>query len=157
MKRIKKLTVKKIMRWEPCHTYPEKRVRSIIGQGKTIKEFAKLDYSLFDSCNDITWVLFRQDIFTENQLHRIAVYAAKQVLPIYENYYQNDKRPRKAIKAKEKWLKYIISDRELNAARAAAGAAAWDAARAAAGAVTWAAARETVYKKIIKYAIRIYE
>ena len=67
----------------------------------------------------------------ENKI-KYAVYAAKQVLHIFENKYPNDDRPRKAIKATEKYLKKSMEENK-NAVIYAAGYAdyATDAAYAA--------------------------
>ena len=66
------------------------------------------------------------------------------MLPIYEQRYPEDERPRKAIETKQLWLDGNASDKELDAARDAAryaaGAAAWGAARATAWDAAWAAA-----------------
>src|SRR5262249_37102178 len=59
----------------------------------------------------------------------LAIYSAKQVIHIFEEENPNDKRPRKAIEAAEKWLKNP-TNKNVSAA-GAAGDAAWDAARAA--------------------------
>jgi len=73
----------------------------------------------------------------------LAVYAAEQVIDIFEKEYPNDKRPREAIKAAKRYLR-TGSRKGLAAAGAAAwaaGAAAWAARDAAwaAGAAAWAA------------------
>ena len=77
----------------------------------------------------------------ERALHELACTYAEDVLPIYEKDYPKDKRPRKAIETKRKWLDGKATDRQLAAARAAAGATAGDAAWAAAVDAAWAAAR----------------
>jgi hypothetical protein len=74
---------------------------------------------------------------------KLAIFAAEQVLPIFEKYDPNDKRPRKAIEAAKKVLDKDIRNTSTHAARAAAYAdadAAADAARAAAYADADAAA-----------------
>lgn len=78
---------------------------------------------------------------TKKQHIQYAVYAAKQVLHLYEKKYPDDKRPRKAINAA---LRCIKKDTKKNrnaawVARDAAEAAARDAARDAARAAAWAA------------------
>ncbi len=62
------------------------------------------------------------------QLHEAAIRIALDVLPVYETLYPEDERPRKAIETKQLWLDGKATDQELDAARAAARAAAWDAA-----------------------------
>jgi len=50
------------------------------------------------------WLIVR--LMTHKDKIRYAVFAAKQVLSIYEKKYPDDLRPRKAIEAAEKCLKY---------------------------------------------------
>lgn len=59
----------------------------------------------------------------DRTLHEFAVWCAREVLTIFENKYPNDKRPRQAIEAKEKWLDKKITTEELAAALAATNAA----------------------------------
>lgn len=74
---------------------------------------------------------------------RYVVYAAEQVLPIFEKAFHADNRPRKAIET----------------AAGAVGAVAWAVAWAAAGAAGAAvlAARVEIFKKIIAYGIKLLE
>ncbi len=64
----------------------DKSIKSLFKQG--IKD-NKLDY--------LNWGLCRT--FNRKQRIQYAVYAAKQVLPIFEKKYPTDTRPRQAIKA----------------------------------------------------------
>jgi hypothetical protein len=72
-------------------------------------------------------------------IEQFAIDCAWRILPIFEQEYPNDKRPRLAIKAARQYLKFPTQENldKLTAARAAAG----DAAGAAARAAAWAAAR----------------
>ncbi len=93
------------------------------------------------------------DGWNENTARKFACYCAYDILPIYEKYYPNDSRPRKAIEVAELYADGKATKEELAAARdaawaavaaarAASRAAAWaalDAAGAAAGAADWAA------------------
>ena len=84
------------------------------------------------------WMLTR--LLTIEQNRQLAVFAAKEVLPIFEKKFPEDQRPRKAIEAAEKVIGCDIEENRAAARDAAwaAGAAARDAdARAAAA---WAAA-----------------
>lgn len=74
-----------------------------------------------------------------NTLHEFGCWAAEQVLHFFEEKFSDDKRPRKAIEAKRKWIKGEISDHELGRAWDAAWAAR-DTARVPRTAA-WAAAR----------------
>jgi len=98
-------------------------------------------------CNDnslvwANWLIVR--CMKRKQYLAYAVFAARQVLSIYEKKYLNDDRPRKAIEAVEKCIKsdtkknrYAAAAAAANAAAAAANAA--DAAYAAAYAAANAA------------------
>ena len=83
-----------------------------------------------------------------------AVFAAEQVIDIYEKKYPDNKRPREAIEAAKLCIK-DPSDKNKEAARAAAGAAAWT----AAGAAAWTArAEEAALKlKILEYGMKLLE
>ena len=97
-----------------------------------------------------------------------AVFAAEQVLPIYEKKYPDNKRPRKAIEAAKKCIKNPSRKNKVAAytaasaayaaayAAAAAAAAAADNAIAADDAVAAAAATNTKMKlKILNYGIKL--
>jgi hypothetical protein len=111
----------------------------------TIKELLKQDK--FDWAN---WTIAH--LLNNDNKVRYAIFAAREVLAIYENKYPGDLRTRKAIEVAENYLKVKTADAAdaaraatyaatyaAYAARAAARAAA-DAARAAARAAAYAAA-----------------
>ena len=91
---------------------------------------------------------------------KIAIYAAELALPIFEEEYPDDKRPRNAIETAKKYLRGKATKEELDAARDAAWDAAWEAASASASAsardaawdAAWEAARDAIMKKIHNYA-----
>ena len=96
-----------------------------------------------DKLDWANWLIVR--MMTRPQCLVYAIYAAEQVLDIFENKYPKDDRPRKAIEAAKEVLKH-----DTPAARAAAGAAgeaAWSAA--------WSAARAAVLQemrlRIVRY------
>ena len=80
---------------------------------------------------DKYWFFCRR-VFTDSQNRHLAIKIAEVVLPIFEEQYPEDSRPRKAIEAARLYLAGEIGKEELEAARAAAWAAAWAAAGAAA-------------------------
>ena len=86
---------------------------------------------------------------------RYAVFAAELVLPIFEEKYPDDDRPRKAIEAakaviiEENRLDVAAADAAYAAARAAACAVAY--ATRAASAAACAAGNKEVQKKILEY------
>ena len=87
--------------------------------------------------DDKYW-LFCNRVFTDSQNRHLAIKIAEVVLPIFEEEYPEDNRPRKAIEAARLYLAGEIGIEELEAtwaawaARAAAAAAAARAAAAAA-------------------------
>jgi len=63
--------------------------------------------------------------WTKKDSVALAVFAAEQVIGIYEKYKPEDKRPRNAIEAAKRWLLGEISDEELKEVRRADAAAAY--------------------------------
>jgi predicted metal-dependent hydrolase len=86
------------------------------------------------------WLIDR--LFDHDRQVKYAIYAAEQVIEIFEKKYPEDKRPRKAIEAAKQYLK-THSGKDKNAAYAAASAA-------------YAAKRELKIK-IIKYGLTLLE
>ena len=85
-------------------------------------------------------------IMSYEQYVSYAVYAAEQVIEIYENKYPNDKRPRQAIDAARKCIDNPTQENK-DAAYAAADAAAYAA----------YAAYAAIKLKILKYGIKLLE
>jgi len=75
---------------------------------------------------------FCHRVFTDSQNRHLAIKIAEVVLPIFEDKYPEDNRPRKAIEAARLYLAGEIGIEELEAAAGAAARAAAYAARAAA-------------------------
>jgi len=87
------------------------------------------------------WLIVR--CMTKKQQVQYAVFAAEQVIHIFEKKYPEDKRPRKAIEAAKTWLlkpSSSAADAAADAADAAAAAAAAAYAAAAYAAAAYAAA-----------------
>ena len=87
---------------------------------------------------DFTWFLVKSCDLTLTEKKQFAIHCAKQVLPIYEKHYPEDKRIRECIEATELYLKGDISIDELREKRHAAYAA-------------YADARAELRRSIIKY------
>jgi len=104
------------------------------------KLISETDTNCPDRLNWASWLLTR--MFTKEQNVKYAIFAAKQVIGIYEKKYPNDKRPRKAIEAAKEYLKNT-SDKNKKAAYAAAAYAAYAANAAAYAAATAAYAAYT--------------
>jgi hypothetical protein len=80
------------------------------------------------------WGIVR--VMDETERVKYAIYAAKQVLKIFEDKYKDDKRPREAIESAERWTRNP-SEKNRNAAYATYAAS--DAANAAVNAAAYAA------------------
>ena len=105
-----------------------------------------------DRFNDANWLLTK--LMNKSQCVKYAIFAAKQVLGVFEKKHPNDKRPRKAIEAAENYLK-DPSENNKKAAANAAHAAANAATYAAANAAYAAADASDVKTKIIEYGVKI--
>ena len=110
---------------------------------RTIKELIKIDK--LDWAN---WTIARA--LNRKDKIRYSVYAAEQVLEIFENKYPDDKRPREAIEAAKMVLK---NDTVENRSAAYAAYAAYAAANAADAAAD--AADAVMKKKILLYGIKL--
>lgn len=90
-----------------------------------------------------SWLICR--LMNKKQAVQYAIFAAEQVIDIYEGKYPNDKRPRNAIKAAKAYLKNPSKKTKAYAAAAASAAYAYAAAYASAYAyaATYAAAAAT--------------
>ena len=107
------------------------------------------------------WTIVR--VMDYKQYVSYAVFAAEQVIQIYEKKYPDDKRSREAIEAAKKCIKNP-SEKNKKAADAAADAAAHAAAYAAAHAAAYAAAHaaadaaaHTMKIKILEYGMKLLE
>ena len=161
---MKKFTKAWIKKWSPCSEavrwFYDQRERDVILVLKKLMKEGKYDWA--------NWAIVR--CMRRKQYLRYAIYAAKQVLGIYEKENPNDKRPREAIRAAKKVL---VRDTKQNrdaayatayaadaAAHTAADAAyaahtAADAAYAADAAAYAAAERTKMQKRILNYGISL--
>ena len=126
----KSFTIDDVMSWGPCGSvdpddgpYNRGYVTGLFAGRESLTVDDVLDLDIPDA--DKLWVVLREPLLTEADLHELACRLAEEVLPIFERAYPNDNRPRLAIEAKRKWLKGEITDDELAAAEAAARAASW--------------------------------
>ena len=112
----------------------------------------------FDWAN---WLATR--LMDKQRCVRYAVFAARQVLPLFESQYPDDKRPAKGIHAAEEWLKSgnsaaaaaAAAYAAANAATAAYATANNAAAYAADAAADAAAARHSMRRIILNYGIQL--
>jgi rRNA-processing protein FCF1 len=139
-----KLTIEKLTEWGACKEGKD----WFISQDKTdgIKVVKKLIDVKIDWAN---WLVVR--LMTHSQQVQYAIFAAEQVLDIFEKEYPDDKRPRKAIEAAKAYLKNPTEKNKNAAADAAADAAAY-----AAYAAAYAAADVEMKKRIINYGIKLF-
>ena len=89
-------------------------LKDVINFGIKSKDNTKLQYY----CN---WLIVKK--MNHGQQIKYAIYAAEQVLNIFEKKYPDDKRPRLAIEAAKKYLKLKTKDAAADAAEYAATAA----------------------------------
>ena len=115
---IKLLTMKWLKDKGACQ---ESKDEFLILKKKSIKTeivFKMLEKK--EKLNWSNWLISR--LFNKKQKIQYAIYAAEQVIDIYENKYLNDNRPRKAIEAAKNYFKKP-SEKNRNATYAAAYAA----------------------------------
>ena len=136
---MKTVTYKQFLKFEPCWMEDEEQAAKLEEIGLRKAEWTALDVlDLPDeevSVDDKLWAVLRPEFIPEPILHEFACRCAEEALKLVEN---PDPRCIAAIKAKRRWLRGEISNKELSAARAAAWAAASAAARAAARAAATA-------------------
>ena len=137
---------------EGVELFLQQKKRSIDGVVgiKLLIKLDKLDYA--------NWLIVR--LMSYKQYVSYGVYAAEQVIDIFEKKYPDDDRPRKAIEAAKKCIKSPTKKNKnaaADAAYAAYAAAADDAAYAAAYAAAAAAAdaKKKMQIKILKYGIKL--
>ena len=58
-------------------------------------------------------LLLTEGILPAPILHHIGIFAALEVLPLFESYFPSDFRPRQAIEAKQAWLNRTVTDEDL--------------------------------------------
>ena len=142
-----KVTKKWIEKWGPCSEAVDWfNSQPLRDSTQIIKYFIKHKNENNDYLEWASWAIVR---FMKTKKDRVmyAVYAAKQVLYLFENKFPDDKRPREAIDAA---LKCIENDTAKN--RFAAEFAEF-AAEFAAGSAAW----EKMLIKILRYGLKLIE
>ena len=134
---VKEITVEWLEERNACHegveVFKKQKIREPI---KLLKKY-KNKYP--DYCN---WLIVR--VMEYKQYVSYAVFAAEQVINIYEKKYPDDKRPREAIEAAKRC---IDNPSEENKAAAWAAEAAW----------AEAACKKKMQLKILEYGINLLE
>jgi hypothetical protein len=124
------LSYSDIRGWGPCYD-PKKYVPDTWrGTAVDILRLTSVPHA------DRLWVVLRTELVSERVMRLFAVWCARQV-----QHLMKDERSLKALDVAEAFANGNATREELSAARAAAGAAAWDAARDAA----WDAARDAAW------------
>ena len=148
-----KLTLKILESFNACHDgkmwFAAQKSRTVKGVVDKLIAQSKLDWA--------NWTVSRMTNH-DNKI-RYAIFAAEQVLSIYEKQHPDDARPRKAIEAAKKYLA-DKSEKNKNAANAAANAAyAANVANAAYAAyaanAAYAAANAAMKEKIIRFGLTL--
>lgn len=138
---MKTLTLKQLKELDPCHEGFKWYSQNI--KTETVEEILTiLSNHRWDWCR---WLFVRLLDIKSNRI--LAIYCAELVLPIFEEKYPTDKRPREAVEAARLYAKVEITLEDLRTKRQAADAAA-DAAYAS---------RNTTIKKIIEKAVELLE
>ena len=127
------------MSWAPCEDYPEDRIRQLFGSRESVTPLEICDADHIPA-NDRAFLLMREEIISKARLHELACQFIESVLPIYEEKFPDDPRPRDAVAAKRAWLLGDIGEYELGVALAAARTANNQAWNTAARGAPWAAA-----------------
>jgi len=95
------ITIAKLKKWDACKDgiqyFKDHKFTSV---EQAITEILKTDHNQRYEWSN--W-LFSKILNKENRV-RYAIYAAKQVLPIWEKSFPKDKRPRYAINAAKAWI-----------------------------------------------------
>ena len=104
----KRVTIGHVMAWNPCYTLT--KVCNVFGKRTTLtaKQIAKLRIPTEDK----VWALLHKELISNTGLEQLACDFAKHVLPLCGK----DRRPKAAIKAKQRWLRGRLSDEELEEA-----------------------------------------
>ena len=143
---MKKLTLKNLESLKPCG---DGLAWYIANKEQDLKKICLklIDTGLESWCE---WLQSR--LLSKTNRIKFAIYAAEQVLDIFEKQYPNEKAPRDAIKAAKLVLKNPSQKNKdaANAANAAANAAAY-----AAYAAANAAARKELQIKIALYGLKL--
>jgi hypothetical protein len=119
-----RVDVDMIMSWIPCDKYSRDSIKKLFlkncGKGKNLSLKMAIDLDI--PIEDKLWLILRREFIPELQLHDIAIFCWEKIArPIWEKYDPNDKRPHNAVKTKKMWLKGKATDKDLDAAGAAAG------------------------------------
>jgi len=115
-----KITYKDVMSYEPCYDPQE---LGKIDKSLTIPQFIRLYRNRVKQKQDIIWVVCRKEYMTERDMRLFAVWCAREALKLIDP----DPPSVEACDVAERYANGEATKEELDAARDAARAAAWDA------------------------------
>lgn len=135
------VTYEQFLMFEPCWLYDKRKFTRLKKIGSRKREWNALDVLRLEevTIEDRMWAVLREEFLPAHLLHEYACRCADYVLSKIDN---PDPRSVNAIKAKRKWLRGEISNKELATARNEARAVAWNAALDVALDATWVSARD---------------
>ena len=121
------VTYEQFLMFEPCWLYDKRKFTRLKKIGSRKREWNALDVLRLEevTIEDRMWAVLREEFLPAHLLHEYACRCADYVLSKIDN---PDPRSVNAIKAKRKWLRGEISNKELATARNEARAVAWNAA-----------------------------
>ena len=146
------VTYEQFLMFEPCWLYDKRKFTRLKKIGSRKREWNALDVLRLEevTIEDRMWAVLREEFLPAHLLHEYACRCADYVLSKIDN---PDPRSVNAIKAKRKWLRGEISNKELATARNEARAVAWNAALDVALDATWVSARDAAWNAALDVAL----
>ncbi len=146
------VTYEQFLKFEPCWLYDKRKSTRLKKIGSRKREWNALDVLRLEevTIEDRMWAVLREEFLPAHLLHEYACRCADYVLSKIDN---PDPRSVNAIKAKRKWLRGEISNKELTTARNEARAVAWNAALDVALDATWVSARDAAWNAALDVAL----
>lgn len=146
------VTYEQFLKFEPCWLYDKRKSTRLKKIGSRKREWNALDVLRLEevTIEDRMWAVLREEFLPAHLLHEYACRCADYVLSKIDN---PDPRSVNAIKAKRKWLRGEISNKELTTARNEAWAVAWNEALGVALDATWVSARDAAWNAALDVAL----
>lgn len=146
------VTYEQFLMFEPCWLYDKRKFTRLKKIGSRKREWNALDVLRLEevTIEDRMWAVLREEFLPAHLLHEYACRCADYALSKIDN---PDPRSVNAIKAKRKWLRGEISNKELATARNEARAVAWNAALDVALDATWVSARDAAWNAALGVAL----
>lgn len=136
MRRLKRVTIRRIMAWRPCEDWTEARIREVFA-GRTWLTPVEILNLPNVAASDKLWVALHPEILSSREMRLFACWCADRALQREASAgRQPDERSLAAIETTRRWLRGEATSEELSEARLAA----WSAASAASALSAWSAA-----------------